>query len=288
VLVETVTASLYTSVIEARSGKERTVTTEDFIIELFCRVDDIMGDAPKHSQANLYPSEVVTLALLFALKGVGNRAFYRWLRRDYLSLFPALPDRTRLFRLFNSHRKWIDCFMAEPSMIGVIDTYGIELIHPRREGRSDKQIGRKGKSNWRWIVGGKLCMLLNHLGLVVGWACDTANVYDGTPEAFQALVDHVADQMLVFSDTGFEKKGWHPTNLKTCERGEWNVRMIVETVLSMLTTVCHFKKVGHRVWSYFVSRVGYTMALFNLLVQWHGLQPDDRGFVRLSIAEFSL
>ena len=33
--------------------------------------------------------------------------------------------------------------MATPSLIGVIDTYGIELIHPRREGRSDTQIGRK-------------------------------------------------------------------------------------------------------------------------------------------------
>ena len=56
--------------------------------------------------------------------------------------------------------------MADPSLIGVIDTYGIELIHPRREGRSEKQIGRKGISNQRWIVGGKLCLLLNHLGLV--------------------------------------------------------------------------------------------------------------------------
>ncbi len=262
------------------------MTTEDFIIELFCRVDDRMSEAEKHPQANLYPSEVVTLALVFALKGVGNRAFYRWLKRDYGHLFPQLPDRTRLFRLFNSHRPWLDRFMAAPSLIGLIDTFGIELIHPRREGRSDQQIGRKGKSNWRWIVGGKLCVLLNHLGLVVGWACDTANVYDGS--AFQDLVDSVADDMLVFSDTGFDKKDWHPTNLKLCKRGEWNTRMLVETMLSMVTTVCHFKKVAHRVWSYFESRLGYTMALFNLLVQWSGLQPDDEGFVHLSIAEFSL
>jgi hypothetical protein len=114
------------------------VTTEHFIIELFCRIDDKMQDARKHPQAVLHPSEVVTLALLFSLKGVGNRAFYRWLKRNYLHLFPRLPERTRLFRLFNSHRKWIDCFMAETSLIGVIDTYGIELIHPRREGRSPK------------------------------------------------------------------------------------------------------------------------------------------------------
>jgi hypothetical protein len=262
------------------------VTTEDFIIELYCRVDDAMPDAVKHSQANLYPSEVVTLAFLFALKGVGNRAFYRWLARDYRYLFPKLPERTRLFRLFNSHRYWTDRFLADPSLMGVIDTFGIELIHPRREGRSTQQIGRKGKSNWRWIVGGKLCLLLNHLGLVAGWECATANVYDGA--AFQSLVDEVADDMVVFSDTGFVKKGWYPTNLKACPRGQWNSRMIVETVLSMLTTVCHFKKVAHRAWEYFKSRVGYTIALFNILVSWHGLQPDEDGFVHLSIAQFSL
>jgi hypothetical protein len=245
-----------------------------------------MAAVKKHSQAKLYPSEVVTLALLFALKGVGNRPFYRWLKRDYRHLFPKLPCRTRLFRLFNSHRKWIDCFMAHPSLIGVIDTYGIELIHPRREGRSEQQIGRKGKSNSRWIVGGKLCLLLNHLGLVVNWDCDTANVYDGS--AFQHVVESVLDQMIVFADVSFAKKGWHPANLRLCNRGEWNSRMMIETALSMLTLVCHFKKVMHRRWAYFKSRVGYTMALFNLLVQWHGLQPDPDGMVRLSIAEFSL
>ena len=44
----------------------------------------------------------------------------------------------------------------------------IELIHPMREGRSPQQIGRKGLSNHRWIVGGKLCLLLNQWGLGVG------------------------------------------------------------------------------------------------------------------------
>ena len=188
------------------------MNTEHFIIELYCRVDDKMSGAKKHPQAHLYPSEVVTLALLFSLKGVGNRAFYRWLKGNYWHLFPKLPERTRLFRLFNSHRKWINRFMANPSLIGVVDTYGIELIHPRREGRSPKQIGRKGLSNKRWIVGGKLCLLLNHLGLIVNWDCDTANVYDGS--AFQHVVDAVEGEMVVFADDSFKKVDWHPSHLR--------------------------------------------------------------------------
>ena len=65
-------------------------------------------------------------------------------------------------------------------------------------------------------------------------------------------------------------------------------RLLVETVLSMLTLVCHLKKVMHRGWGYFQARLAFTMAAFNVLVQWHGLEPYASGFVPLSIAEFSL
>jgi hypothetical protein len=130
------------------------------------------------------------------------------------------------------------------------------------------------------------CVLLNHLGLIVNWDCDTANVYDGS--TFQELVDGVADEMLVFADPHFAKQDWHPTNLKLCPRGTWNSRMVIETLLSMLTVVCHFKQLSHRVWPYFETRLAFTMALFNVLVTWHGLEPDDEGMVHLSIAEFSL
>src|SRR5215468_9952388 len=86
--------------------------------------------------------------------------------RDYRPLFPRLPERTRLFRLLKTHQDWTQVFLAAPTVLGVIDTYGIELIHPMREGRSPQPIGRKGLSNHRWIVGGKLCLLLNQWGLI--------------------------------------------------------------------------------------------------------------------------
>lgn len=170
-------------------------------------------------------------------------------------------------------------------MLSLNDTYAIELIHPRREGRSAQQIRPKGKSNSRWIVGGKLCLSQNLLGLIVDRDCDTANVYDGS--AFQHVLEGVAGATVVFADVGFDKKGWFPLHLRLCKRGEWNDRMIIKTILSMLTSVCHFKKVLHRKWAYFKSHVGHTMALFNLLVHWHSLEPDETGMVHLSIAEFS-
>src|SRR5207245_9946494 len=161
-------------------AQESRMTSWDLIIALFYHVDEQLHDLPKHPEAHLWPSEVGTLGVLHALKGVGNRAFHRWLTRDYRPLFPRLPERTRLFRLFKTHQDWTQVFLAAPTVLGVIDTYGIELIHPIREGRSPQQIGRKRLSYHRWIVGGKLCLLLNQWGLVVAWACDTANVADNT------------------------------------------------------------------------------------------------------------
>lgn len=261
------------------------MSTQDFIIELFCRVDDRMREVPKHPQASLHPSETVTLGLLFAIKGVGNRAFYRWIKRDGLSLFPHLPERTRLFRLFSTHRDWADRFLADPTVMGIADSYGIELLHPIREGRSEAQIGRKGKSNYRWIVGGKLCFVLNQKGQVVNWDAATANVHDA---AFHPLIERLLDESVVLTDSGFHSRDGDPVNMKICKRGSWNVRMVVETVLSMLTVVCHFKRVSHRVWTCLRARLAWTMAAYNLLVSWHGLKPDEHGRLHLSIADFSL
>lgn len=171
------------------------------------------------------------------------------------------------------------------TILGVIDSYGIELIHPMREGRSQKQIGKKGKSNKRWIVGGKLCLLLNKFGLVVDWDFGTANQYDAD---FQALVEKVVDDMIVLADTHFHAKAGDPPNLKICPRGTWNDRMVIETVLSMLTTISRFKKVFHRTWSQFQARLGYMMACFNILVQWDDFHSDENGFFPLSMADFSL
>jgi hypothetical protein len=82
------------------------MTTIDCITALFCQVDEQMHALPKHPAAHLWPSEVVTLGLLHALRGMGNRAFYRWLTRDYRPLFPRLPERTRFFRLVRTHQDW--------------------------------------------------------------------------------------------------------------------------------------------------------------------------------------
>jgi hypothetical protein len=261
------------------------MSTDDWIIGLYIRVDEIMRDEPKHPQAGLHPSEIVTLGLRFALKGLGQRPVYRWLRDNYRTWFPGLPERTRLFRRFAAHRDWTERVLADPTVLGVADTYGIERIHPWREGRSERQIGRKGLSNHRWIVGVKLGYLVNQLGLIVAWDCAPANVHDSV---FQPLIADFADEMVVLTDMQFHAKEGDAANLKPCKRGTWNTRMVVETVLSMLTTTCRAKKLSHRTWPQVLARLSFLMALFNVLVLWDGLPVDDAKNIHLSIAQFTL
>ena len=55
------------------------MATDEIIIRLFCMVDDRLLKVNKHPDALLYPSEIVTIGLLFSLRGGKWRVFYRWL-----------------------------------------------------------------------------------------------------------------------------------------------------------------------------------------------------------------
>lgn len=261
------------------------MTTEDIIIHIFCSVDDRLKGVSRVPQTHLYPSEIVTIGLLFALKGGHFRAFYRWLKRDYAPLFAGLPDRTNLQRLLKTHQYHCDALLADASVLTVMDSYPIELLFPIREGRSKQQIGKKNKDKGRWSIGIKLCWLVNTFGQVVGWRWQPMNQPD---QDFHPLVETVQEDSIVLADMGFRCKDGIPINLKLCPKGTWNDRMVIETIFSMLTVVCHAKKMHHRTVVYLEARLAYLAAMFNvLLTLFHQLHPKADKF-QLSIAEFSL
>jgi hypothetical protein len=244
-----------------------------------------MKDLPRHSQAHLYPSELVTIGILFALKGGYFRAFYRWLSRDYADLFAGLPERTRLLRLLKTHQEWCKSLLSQPSFFTVIDSYPIELLFPIRAGRSPTQVGKKSKDKGRWSVGIKLCWLLNDQGQVVAWDWDTMNVPD---QRFHPVIEQVSGQSIVLADDGFRSVKGVPDNCKLCAKGTWNERMCVETALSMVTVVCDLKRIHHRLRPYIQACLALVVAMFNvLLTLFHQRHPEVDPF-QLSIAEFSL
>jgi hypothetical protein len=95
--------------------------TVDVIPALFSEVDDPLRAIPTPPEARLWPSEVGTLGLRHARQGGGHRAFSRWLTRDSRALFPQLPERPRLLRLFRTPQDWTQVFLAAPTVLGGID-----------------------------------------------------------------------------------------------------------------------------------------------------------------------
>ena len=201
------------------------MTTDDIMVQkyriiilhIFCFLDDNLPNLPRHSQAKLCPSELVTIGILFALKGGFFRAFYHWLKRDYGDWFGngTLPERTRLQRLLKTHQDGCDLLMADPTFFTVMDSYPIELIFPIRTGRSSQQVGKKGRNKGCWNIGIKFCWLWNDFCRVVAWDRATMNVND---KHFHPLVKPLIGKTIVLADHGFRDKDGVPENMKICKK----------------------------------------------------------------------
>lgn len=211
----------------------------------------------------MHASEIMTIGLIFALRGGQYRPFYRWLAANYAYLFPLLPELSRLLRLLQRCSGYTDEFLTEPSFFTVADTYGIELCHPRREGRSARQVGKKGKSNGRWIIGVKRGWLINNAGKVVTWQWDTANVSD---REFRDLALAYNHETIVLCDYGFREQDASQENMLFCAKGTWNERYLVETDFSWACVRCNSKKIYHCTTRFIDARLGYLAALINCLL----------------------
>ena len=235
---------------------------EDIVLTIFCFVDDKIKENGLSNRPNskLSLGEIITIGVLFGLKGSSKRQFFRWLEQNQRHNFPSIPERTRLFRLLKIYDYLTRSFLSEKSTMGIIDSFGIELIHPIREGRTRGQMGKKGYSNKRWIVGMKLIALINQFGMVVDWKTDTANVHD---KHYREFIKN--SEMIVLADSGFHGKGGDPENLKICKRGQWSERFLIERLFSILTRFMNLKKVSSRVREYFDSHIAYALCAFNIV-----------------------
>ena len=74
-------------------GTEEPMTTVDFITALFFQVANQMPGIPKHPQASLWPSEVVTLGLLHALKVDGNHCGSWYAHHEHNWLPSTITER---------------------------------------------------------------------------------------------------------------------------------------------------------------------------------------------------
>jgi len=230
---------------------------------LFVGVDDAI-EVEEHCQAKLSVSELVTIGVLFSLKGGSFHRFYRWLRANLDGCFPKLPERSRLLRRLHKHQAVVVHFLAQPSLFCVADSYGVELRHPIRATREVKgeRPGAKGKSNTRWIHGMKVLLVLNDQDRVVTFAWASANVHDQT---FNPLLAQFNRHAIVLVDLGFRDKNGVPECLKLCAHKTWGERMSIERLFSQLTRFTAAKRRNHRTEQGFTAWWAYLIVAVNLI-----------------------
>jgi hypothetical protein len=252
---------------------------EDIIIGIYCAISDVLGDKDfRHPQGRIWLSEIVLIGVLWALKGGGFLGFYRWFTRR--ELLP-LPERSRLQKLLKAHAQTCKEFLAKPTFFNSMDTFGIEIIRPIREGRSTQSaaVSRKGKSGHRWIIGRKICVRINEHGEIVLFDDDTANVCD-------QIFNHLAEDphSLTLADQGFRCAKGIPDTMKICARGQWNERMMVETLFSLWERICNAKRIFVRSVKGFKTRIAYLVAFTNIAIRLN----KNKGQEPLAFAHYAL
>ena len=130
------------------------MTTGDIIIHIFYLVAISLPDIQRHSQAKLYPSELVTIGILYSLKGGYFRAFYRWLERDYGDWFGdgSLPERTRLQRLLKTHKDWCELLLIQLSSLLWIVTR-LNCSFPSERGVASSRLAKRGQTKDAGVSG---------------------------------------------------------------------------------------------------------------------------------------
>jgi hypothetical protein len=256
---------------------------DDIIVYLLSAIELALGTKDKrHPLGKLYLSEIILCGVLFALKGGSFRRFHPWLvKRNILNL----PERSRLCRLLIKYSKLCNVFLSSETFFNVIDSFGVEIIHPAREGRSEqsKSVSRKGKSNHRWIIGRKINVAINGDLEIVDYQDATANVCDNSfDDTYEAKKEHI-----YLTDKGYRKQakyGGTPANFKICTSGTWNERMWIERLFSLWTRICSMKHSFHRSVKGFKAKVSYLVALTNILFRLN----ESLGFHKFSFVQWAL
>lgn len=256
---------------------------DDIILYLLTAIVEVLGkNDKKHPLGKLYLSEIILCGVLFALKGGSFRRFHSWIKRRKLF---NLPERSRLVRLLIKHRKFCNIFLSSETFFNVIDSFGVEIIHPIREGRSEQsqRVSKKGKSNHRWIIGRKINIAINGDLEIVDYQDETANVCDNT---FDISYEEKED-CIYLTDNGYRRQaiyGGTPTNFKICRSDSWNERMWIERLFSLWTRICDMKHSFHRSIKGFQAKSAYLIALTNIVFRLN----ESLGFSKCSMVQWAL
>lgn len=282
---------------------EITFSLEDMFLLLYCLLDDLyeahvpsaVRQRSQHERIQFSDSEVLTLSLMQeALSNDSERSFHRFIRKNYLHLFPQLVTRDRYHRrrkaLWAVQARLLSVLsrrLAKEVRWLVVDSAPIETVKFARSQSGRRSIpeaeyGYIPAEN-RIFFGLRLHLVISDQGAVVGFGLTPAN---GSERAVAEglLGEHGGQQVLAdngyrgarFRDDLYEQSGhqiWasprpsqQPASREEAKARRWlrAKRDLIETVIGMLADQFKLETTrAHSLWGV-MARLGAKLLAFNL------------------------
>ena len=191
------------------------------LTELFCNIDDFwknfeklwkeklltQGKLEPKREPGLFPSEVMTVIILFHIVGYRNfKTFYNGYVLEFLNReFPNLPSYNRFVELKSQLIFPLHCYLmtrlGSCTGISFVDSASLEVCHPKRvhSHKVFKGIAKWGKTSVGYFYGFKLHIVANDERELLAYMITVGNVDDRKPVPW--LMQKVFGK--VFGDKGY-------------------------------------------------------------------------------------
>lgn len=254
------------------------------ILDLFCSVDEfwqqfapwwqqqlLASGARKRLRATrLYPSEIMTIAILFQQSHYRTfKAYYtQYVQQHLRSEFPHLVSYTRFVELLPTVLAplivYLHTQLGQCTGISFIDSTALAVCENPRisQHRVFAYDARRGKTSVGWFYGFKLHLVVNDRGELLAFCLTPGNIDDRRP--VPRLVTRLFGTL--FGDRGYIsqalaetllaeqglhlitklRKNMHDQLLSVADKLLLRKRAIIETIIDQLKNVCQIEHSRHR------------------------------------------
>lgn len=290
-------------------------STEDFIITVFCNVDDLWQEITQSQKIrrrgfapSLSDSEVITMEIVGEFQGIDtDKGIWSYFKGHWLKLFPHLKSRTTFVRQASNlwcYKQKLQKVLAKKlgglsDPIHLTDGVPMPLCHYQRAKNCQLFSGLANfgycaaKDEKYYGFKGHLVMSLS--GVITGFALTPANgsERDALWESgvgIKGLI--IADKGYLGSDLQQDLLNWginlqtaKRSNMKDCRDRHWvkllvKTRRLVETVIGQLSERFHLQKIKARDLWHLTNRINrkllaHTLAFWINRHSFHPLRFDQ-------------
>lgn len=271
--------------------------TEDKVIEIFCQVDDFCKEfkrAFEHHQLSkdnskqtrnkpckLSESEVITILILFHLKGYRNlKVFYtQYIQKHMTKEFPNTVSYNRFVELEQKSLMPMlmylqTCCLGKCTGISFVDSTKLAVCNNKRirSNKVFKGIAERGHTTTGWFYGFKLHIIINDKGEILSFTITQGNTDDRVTLTNKVFIKKIVGKLI--GDKGYlsEKltellfaNGIHlMTKIRKNMKGKimsisdsilLRKRAVIESVNDELKNMCQIEHTRHRSFSNFITNM---------------------------------